>query len=245
MDLAKFPDRLRALRERRGMTQWDVAKQLGINQSTYAVWELGKKLPTLERLADLCKVLNVRVEHLLTPEDWAVGPPMGVAIIPILGRIRAGVPLISEQNVMGEVAAPGRLAGRADYALVVSGDSMSGVGILDGDIVYMASADRRQPGHGDIVAALVGESDATLKWLVKENGSWWLKAANPKYDPIPVDSNVSIQGVYMGMLLERKPVELDPPSEEMPLDLLIQRLAERLSVDPALLDRVVRALAGK
>lgn len=243
MDLSVFPDRLRKHRLRTRKTQTQMAAEIGVAQSSYAQWETGQRTPELRHLPAICQVLGVSVEELFGVDRRDT--VSGVTLVPILGRIRAGVPLLAEQNVIGEIAAPDRLSGRADFALVVSGDSMSGVGIDDGDIVYMARADRRAPGHGDIVAALVGGADATLKWFVKENGGWWLKAANPKYDPIRVDEGVSIQGIYLGLLMERKPRELDPPLEEMPAELLVQRLAERKGIDPDVLDGVVHALARK
>ena len=84
--------------------------------------------------------------------------------IPILGRIAAGTPIEALQNRGNEVPVPAMfLGGGEHYALEVTGDSMINAGILDGDTVIIRRADAANTG--DIVVALVDESEATLKRL--------------------------------------------------------------------------------
>ena len=246
-------ERLRLLRLNAGIGLVELVERLGVAHSTVAGWESGRRVPDLRTLERLADIYGKSTDYLLgrlpavapsgMAEQGAEDP--AVVMVPVLGRIRAGVPLLSEQNVVGEIAAPDRLAGKVDYALIVRGDSMSGAGVEDGDVVYLASADRRAPAHGDVVAALVGGADATLKWFLKRDGRWWLVAANPRYAPIPVDKDVSIQGVYVGLLVQRKLREFDPPLEDMPESLMIQRLSERKGIDPELLEDMLSLLARR
>ena len=75
---------------------------------------------------------------------------------------------------------PASMIGSGDhFALEIVGDSMTGVGILEGDTVLIQRADVAQ--HGDIVVALINKQEATLKTLLKEPGRIGLEAANPKY----------------------------------------------------------------
>ena len=105
-----------------------------------------------------------------------------VSFIPLLGRVCAGVPVSAEENIEDYVCVDMIPAGSASYfALRVKGDSMTGAGIFDNDIVIVkkqASAD-----NGDIVVALV-DDEATVKRLKAGNDGVSLEAANPAYAPI-------------------------------------------------------------
>ena len=124
----------------------------------------------------------------------------GVTAIPVLGRIAAGTPIEALQNRGNEVAIPGMLLGSGEhYALEVTGDSMINAGILDGDTVIIRRADAANTG--DIVVALVDESEATLKRLRRRGDSIALEAANPAYETRLYGSDrVRIQGTLVGLL---------------------------------------------
>jgi len=120
--------------------------------------------------------------------------------IPILGRIAAGTPIEALQNRGNEVPVPSVfLGGGEHYALEVTGDSMINAGILDGDTVIIRRAD--SANTGDIVVALVDESEATLKRLRRRGDSIALEAANPAYETRLYGSDrVRIQGTLVGLL---------------------------------------------
>jgi repressor LexA len=104
--------------------------------------------------------------------------------IPIVGRVRAGAPILAEENIDGFLPVASDLArGKETFALRVKGDSMIEDGILDGDLVII----RRQDGanDGDIVCALI-ENEATLKRFHRKGNEITLKPANKNYDPIVV-----------------------------------------------------------
>lgn len=137
----------------------------------------------------------------------AIKNPDGVTeifTVPLLGNIRAGIPLLSEQNKIGEIDIPADLAGKADFALNVRGDSMIGAGISDSDIVVCR--EDKDPHSGQIVVALVNNDETTLKYYIKENGHAVLRAANPEYKDIELKSGDTIQGHVVRIFKEPPPV---------------------------------------
>jgi len=128
------------------------------------------------------KRIGKRAIEIVSPTGRSALPE--ATEIPILGRIRAGVPLLAEENREGFLAVANEIArGKETFALKVKGDSMIEDGILDGDLVII----RRQEtaDNGDIVCALI-ENEATLKRFHQQGGVVLLKPANKNYEPITV-----------------------------------------------------------
>lgn len=110
--------------------------------------------------------------------------------IPILGAVTAGQPIFAVEEDMGTLPIVASRSG--DYfALKVKGDSMTGAGILNGDIVVVKK--QQSADSGQIVVALL-EDEATVKRLSRKNGEIWLLPENPAYDPID-GSECSIIGI--------------------------------------------------
>jgi repressor LexA len=104
--------------------------------------------------------------------------------IPIVGRVRAGAPILAEENIDGFLPVASELArGEETFALKVQGDSMVEDGILDGDLVIIRRQD--SANNGDIVCALIA-NEATLKRFHQKGNEITLKPANKNYDPIVV-----------------------------------------------------------
>jgi repressor LexA len=106
--------------------------------------------------------------------------------VPCYGRIAAGRPALLREFVSGSFELDRKLAGSADaFFLKVSGDSMEGMGMLDGDLVLVEPADPSEIENGQIVAArLAGES--TVKRYFARDEKVVLEPANPGYAPILV-----------------------------------------------------------
>lgn len=122
-----------------------------------------------------------------------------VVEIPLHGRIAAGLPIEAlEDRAM--LAVPAALLGAGDhYALEVSGDSMVEAGIFDGDFALIQRTDMARDGQ--IVVALIDESEATLKYLHHEGRKIRLDPANRDYQPQIYDAGqVRIQGRLAGLL---------------------------------------------
>lgn len=132
-----------------------------------------------------------------TPEDDEAAA--NAPTIPLIGRIAAGTPIEALQNKVGDVPVPpGMLAGGDHYALEVCGDSMINAGILDGDTVIIQHTNTANTG--EIVVALVNDSEATLKRLRKRGASIALEAANPAYETRLFGADqVKVQGRLVGL----------------------------------------------
>jgi repressor LexA len=120
--------------------------------------------------------------------------------VPVLGRIAAGTPIEALQHKIADMPVPMGLLGRGDhYALEVTGDSMINAGILDGDTVVIQQTPTANTG--DIVVALIDDSEATLKRLRRRGDSVALEAANPAYETRLYGSDrVRIQGKLVGLI---------------------------------------------
>lgn len=127
----------------------------------------------------------------------------GLFELPIFGAIPAGVPDEREQEVaerlMIDPAVFGVRAGRGSplWGLRITGDSMIGAHICDGDIGLF---ERRDPRPGEIIAALVDGTATTLKRLVVEGGQAVLRAENPRYPDIRPVEKFECQGVLLGLI---------------------------------------------
>ena len=129
-----------------------------------------------------------------------LGKPMLTAVreIQILGRVPAGKPFLSEENVEGLLTIPNDMASGKLFALQVKGDSMIDAGILEGDRVIVKQQGTAE--NGEIVCALI-EGEATLKRFYKKNGVITLKAENTKYAPITVSQGeFRIVGKVVGLM---------------------------------------------
>jgi len=119
--------------------------------------------------------------------------------VPVLGRVPAGKPFLSEENVEGVLTIPADMnSGEKTFALRVKGDSMIGAGIMDGDRVIVKQQSTAE--NGEIVCALI-DGEATLKRFFKKDGVVTLKAENEKYAPITVSAGeFRIAGRVVGLL---------------------------------------------
>jgi repressor LexA len=118
--------------------------------------------------------------------------------VPVLGRVPAGKPTLSEENVEGVLIIPADMSGGKTFALRVKGDSMIGAGIMDGDRVIVKQQSTAE--NGEIVCALI-DGEATLKRFFKKDGVVTLKAENEKYAPITLSAGeFRIAGRVVGLL---------------------------------------------
>ena len=103
--------------------------------------------------------------------------------VPLLGRVAAGKPIFAEENLDGTIELPASMLGSSDhFALQVSGDSMTGAGIFDGDVAVVSQ--QSTANNGEIVVAMVDDEAVTLKRFYKESNRVKLQSENPAYPPI-------------------------------------------------------------
>jgi repressor LexA len=122
--------------------------------------------------------------------------------LPLVGRVAAGSPILSEGNVEAHYAIDAALfRPRADFLLRVVGMSMRDVGILDGDLIAVHRTDSAD--DGSIVVARV-DDEITVKRLRRERQRVLLLPANPDFAPIEVDrrraDSFAIEGLYVGVI---------------------------------------------
>lgn len=180
-----------------------------IQQHGYApsLEEIGRRF-SLSSLATVHKHLTNLQEKGFIRRAWnrsrsveVVPTRMGVRALelPLLGYVAAGAPI--EAVASNEtIAVPEGLVGKRDsYVLRVRGNSMIDEQILDGDFVIVE--DRKSVDNGEMVIALVGGLDVTLKKFYRENGRVRLQPANPTMQPIFLDADhVQVQGVVVGVM---------------------------------------------
>ncbi len=119
--------------------------------------------------------------------------------IPVLGKVAAGKPILAQEDLEGYVdfcASSVKCRRENLFALRVKGESMTEVGILDGDTVIVDK--RSYADNGEIVVALV-EDEATVKTFYKEDGHYRLQPENKMMEPIIVE-DVSILGKVVASL---------------------------------------------
>ena len=132
--------------------------------------------------------------HLLKPN-----PHRPESILPLLGKIAAGKPI---EAIPGEDQLDLRdFFGHNNFAVRVQGDSMIEAGIMDGDTVIIEF--RETATDGDIVVALIDETETTLKKFKRSHKGRYIKLipANKEMEPMVYEaSRIRIQGVLIGQL---------------------------------------------
>ncbi len=179
-------------REKNGFSQAELARRLGVGQSTVAMWESGKNNPEYGTLLKLADIFGVGID-VLAGGLTATG---GLSI-PVLGRVQAGVPITAIEDVIGyeDISADMRRHGEY-FALQIRGDSME-PRMREGDIVIV----RRQNvvNNGEIAIVLVGNEDATCKRFYKHKDGISLVSLNPQYAPM-FFSNEELQSTKIKVL---------------------------------------------
>lgn len=134
------------------------------------------------------------------------GPSAGAnarpaALLPLIGRVAAGSPILAQQNVETELTVdPALFHPRADYLLRVHGESMRDAGILDGDLLAVHRSPQAE--NRQIVVARIGE-EVTVKRLERSAQGLRLLPCNPDFAPITLDpdrEDFAIEGLAVGVL---------------------------------------------
>ena len=118
--------------------------------------------------------------------------------MPLVGAVRAGEPITADEHTESVYPLPAELIGKDNncFMLIVRGDSMINAGIHEGDYLIVSEQDDTQ--DGDIVVALIGNEDATVKRFYKEEDHIRLQPENDEYQPI-IAKEVIIRGKVIGL----------------------------------------------
>ena len=174
----------------------EIAQHLGVRSKNTVI----KYLRKLEEKGYISKSEKARSIRLLEKAaDLCSGAEVN---LPLVGAVTAGQPVLAEENIERYVPIPRHLLrnGGRYFLLRVTGDSMEGAGIFDGDLVVVRSTSEAR--NGDIVVALLGD-EVTVKRLVVRGKQRYLKPENPRYSEIHPEGEWTIQGVVVSLLRER------------------------------------------
>ncbi len=186
----------------------DLKSKSGVHRLISALEERGfiRRLPNRARALEVLKQPERATAKPVKKPVVAPSVPQQIPIaandvleIPLHGRIAAGMPIEAMEG-QSMLSVPAALLGSGEhYALEVSGDSMVEAGILDGDYALIRRTDVAR--DGEIVVALVDESEATLKYFRREGAMVRLDPANRAYDPQRYrPDQIRVQGKLAGLL---------------------------------------------
>lgn len=170
-------------------TSYKVAKATGIAHSTLSDWKKGRSVPKADKMKLIADYFGVDIGCLVGGEiDFDCVPVTeeereGIKMIPIIGEIRAGQPIITNETLLGYESADIGSADERDYFyLTVIGDSMKDCGMVEGSLVLFRK--QQYAEEGNIVACLVGGECATVKRFHVEKRRIYLLPENEEYEPI-------------------------------------------------------------
>lgn len=119
----------------------------------------------------------------------------------VVGRVAAGAPMLAVENVERHCRVdPALFAARPDYLLRVRGDSMTGAGILDGDLLAVHASAEVRPGQ---IGVFRRDDEVTVKRFQREGSTARLVAENPAYDDIVIDmarEPLALEGLAVGVI---------------------------------------------
>jgi repressor LexA len=170
------------------------ARDLDVSHTAVA-----QTLSILEQKGLVRREGRYRREVHLTGFDRQNAVPGRCIPVPVIGRITAGLPMYAQQEWGGQIIVDAEIyKGTSLFALRVIGDSMTGAGILDGDIAICEP--RQYARNGEIVVALIHGEEATVKRFFIRSGRIVLQPENPAYDPVSYGfDEVLVQGRVIGI----------------------------------------------
>ncbi|QGG46336.1 helix-turn-helix domain-containing protein [Heliorestis convoluta] len=227
--MISFSEKLIEIREKHGLLQKEAALKIGIEPNTYNRYEKGTRNPDPATLLKIANFYNVSMDYVFGRSTTSTITPTETYVftekpdttygskkryIPIFKTIDPDVPVLEQANLEEKLEISSSID--ADFAIQITGDSMSWVGIHEGDIALLKQCP--EPTHGSIVAVITGavEKKAVLKFFINENEQPYLRAAHPKYKDVPLCPHYKVIGQVV-MLLKK------PPSSEDYNNLLVTK----------------------
>ena len=182
----------------------------GVTEIVTAFYRDHKRMPTYSEMITLLEVRSKSVVHFWVKKLLAEGclekDSEGFLRLsrrsfglPIVGEVAAGFPSPAEEELTDVISLDEYLMTKpeASFLLTVSGDSMIGEGIKEGDLVIVEKG--REPKNGDIVIAEV-DGEWTMKYFVRKGKTIILEAANPKYPPIRAKTELRLGCVITAVI---------------------------------------------
>ena len=188
MDYKRFEELLAA----KNTTVYRVSKETGISASTFSDWKSGRSVPKAEKMKRIADFFGISLDSLLGSRAGKDTDLAGFKtvkarkMIPIIGEIRAGAPIITNETLLGKEFAD---VDDADeyFFLQVCGDSMKNIGMVNGSLVLFRK--QQYAEDGDVVACLVGGESATVKRFRRAQKNIYLIPENDDYSPIKLTTD--------------------------------------------------------
>ena len=185
---------LKSIRKKRGYSQEQAARDLGVSINTYRNWEQLKNSPKADTLRKIADYLSVPIDDLVLADSQSAAPDQSarMSYIPIYGRIAAGIPLDMD-SMDGRAPIPYEVMRKHPHAflLKVDGESMSNV--LPNGCFALVDPDRKTDIiNGNAYAVCVNGYAATIKRVVKLANGFELMpdSKDPTYKPVLYDYGV-------------------------------------------------------
>ncbi len=193
-----FAKNLQFLRKSKGLSKNKLGEMVGVNQTTIGRWEDKEITPSIDNVEEVAKVLNVNLPDLLIKDlefdnAYHIDLDSDVIKIPVLGTIKAGIPIEAQEEIIDYVEIPRKwtLSGKKFYGLMVSGDSMFPKYQENDIVIFEQSEDKEQYNNKDC-AVMVNGDDATFKQVLLNENGLVLRPYNNAYD-IMMYSNEQIE----------------------------------------------------
>ncbi len=171
----------------------------GIDQHLRALESKG----AIELVPGISRGIRLREEFAAEPAGVARSSSRSSSSLPLLGRIAAGAPILATSHIEEHVTVDASLfKPHADFLLRVRGDSMKDADILDHDLLAVHQTSQVRSGQ-IVVARLVDEDEATVKYYRRQGHIVRLEPANAAYRPIEIDlreQELSIEGLAVGVI---------------------------------------------
>ena len=170
----------------------EIGKAVGLHSSSTVHAHLAnlEKIGLLRRDPSKPRAIELlfdKAKRTIRPANW----------LPLVGQVAAGAPIVAEENIEEYIEVPDIIGGEdGDYILNVRGESMVEAGIFEGDYVVVRPAD--DAANGEIVVALVGEEEATVKRFFREDDHIRLQPENETMEPIRT-TEASVLGKVVGV----------------------------------------------
>lgn len=177
---------IKHLRQRKNITQKQIASYCDKDGSLISYWENGTREPNAVDLSKLSTLFNVPVDTLLLKDLRFDNAELINALfdtkIPVLGTIKAGIPIEAQQDICGYIDIPSEWlrGGKKYFALKISGDSME-TKYQDGDVVVIEQTSDLEKINNKDCVVMVNNSDATFKHITVTDDSIVLNPLNSKY----------------------------------------------------------------
>ena len=173
--------RIKYLREKAGMSQQELAEKVGFKTaSAVNKIELGLRDISQSKVKAFANALKTTTVYLMDGDDEYISSDRYIKI-PVLGYVRAGVPMEAIENILDYEEISQEMARRGEYfALSIKGDSMEPK-ISEGDVVIVRKQETVE--NGELAVVLINGNDATVKKFYRNENGIKLVSTNPMFDP--------------------------------------------------------------